>query len=441
MKVKVCDALCGRGKTSSCINMMNSRTDTKFIFVTQFLSEVERIKSACASRRFISPEDDRKVGLTKLADIHDLIESGTNIATTHSLFTSYTDKTLELIREQGYVLVLDEVVDVLKVAEMTPGDVDILRNGSVLEEADDGYIKWSDHYKMYDGRFREEMMMARSRNFLVSEEDYFFWIIPPELFTSFSEVYVLTYMFNAQPLRCFFDAYGIEYELIGTHNVDGRYEFCDMELMDRREELRDKIHILSNSRVNEIGKDRYALSYTWYHKSKKEPDAPDLIRLRNNLMNVFKNIFKAKSNEIMWTTFKEHQEILRGRGYMANFVPFNKRASNEYAGRRYLAYCVNNFPRPIERRFFTERGAEIDGDTHAVSTLVQWIFRSAIRNGEEIWVYIPSARMRNLLIRWMDCLAEGKDLDIISYKTPRRSRATGAKRGRPPKVVTNDRDS
>ena len=440
MKVQVCDAICGKGKTSSCINMMNSRTDTKFIFVTQFLSEVTRVKEACASRGFVSPCNTDKNGkkkkdVTKLAVIQELIAAGENIVTTHSLFTSYTEKTLEMIRDQGYVLVLDEVVDVMKQADVTRSDLDLLRNGGAIEEFDDR-IEWTDDYAMYEGRFREEMLMARSKNFLMIDEECFYWAIPPELFTSFTEVYILSYMFHAQPLRCFFDSYGIEYELIGTRQVDGVYEFCPMEEMDRREDLRDKIHIIDTGKVNQIGSDRYALSYSWYKKARKEPGMPDLLRLKNNLSNVFKNVCKASVKEVMWTTYKDNIEVLSGKGYAGGFVPFNKRATNEFASRRYLAYCVNSFPRPLERRYFSERGVEIDGDPQALSTLVQWLFRSAIRNGEEVWIYIPSIRMRNLLIKWMDYLAEGRDLEPINYKTPRRSKATGAKRGRPPKCVT-----
>ena len=33
--------------------------------------------------------------------------------------------------------------------------------------------------------------------------------------------------------------------------------------------------------------------------------------------------------------------------------------------------------------------------------MLQFIWRSAIRNGEEIWVYIPSIRMRSLLKKWI----------------------------------------
>ena len=142
--------------------------------------------------------------------------------------------------------------------------------------------------------------------------------------------------------------------------------------------------------------------------------------MRKNLCNVFRNIWRARSNEILWTTFKEFQGRLADRGYGSCFVPFNKRATNEYSDRRYLAYCLNNFPRPWAANFFREHGSKIDHEGYALSILIQWIFRSAIRNGEEVWIYIPSVRMRALLKEWLDKLEVGRDLDEIKYTTPRK---------------------
>lgn len=433
MKVQVCDALCGAGKTSACINMMNERVDTKFIFVTQYLSEVERIKKECSKRAFVSPDSDLKMGRTKLADIHRLMFEGRNIATTHSLFISYTEETKQLIREQKYVLVLDEVVDVLCMSDISGGDLNILkRSDSVTEEG--GVIKWIDSDYCHDerGRFRDEMLRAKSKNFLKYDNEYFFWAIPPELFTCFSEAYVLTYMFHAQTLRCFFDLYKIKYELIGTKKVDDKYTFCSITEMDRARELRDKIHILDNDKLNAIGNGRTSLSFSWYRHARAETDMQSFAKIRNNINNLFKNIWRAPSTDVMWTTYKDYEPILTGKGYKSSFVTYNKRASNEYRERKHLAYCVNNFPRPWETRYFNEHSVEVDGDSYAVSILVQWIFRSAIRCGEEVWVYIPSERMRLLLTMWLDNLAEGNDLEPLIYKKPRKSRAKpGAKRGRP----------
>ncbi|MHA4067886.1 hypothetical protein ACX16W_22875 [Bacillus cereus] len=44
MTVKVIDAICGAGKTSYAIQYMNEHKDKLFIYVTPFLTEVERIK-------------------------------------------------------------------------------------------------------------------------------------------------------------------------------------------------------------------------------------------------------------------------------------------------------------------------------------------------------------------------------------------------------------
>ena len=45
--------------------------------------------------------------------------------------------------------------------------------------------------------------------------------------------------------------------------------------------------------------------------------------------------------------------------------------------------------------------------------MVQWIWRSAIRDGDEIYIYIPSKRMRTLLINWMESLSDDEEKTYI----------------------------
>lgn len=443
MPVKVCDALCGFGKTSACIKMMNERVDTKFIFVTQFLSEVERIKKGCSSRGFVSPDSNLKLGLTKLADIQSMMLEGKNIATTHSLFVSYTEEIKEIIREQGYVLILDESVDIMCVSEMAECDLDILKRGGAVEEDDAGMIMWTydDYLKEDKGRFKEEMLRAKSKNFLRFEEDFFFWSIPPELFTCFKEIYVLTYMFQAQPLKSFFEIHNIEYEYIGVHTTETGYNFCDASEMNRAVNLKDKIHILDDRKINAIGDGRTSLSFSWYRNARRDEESAELERLRKNVANVFKNVYKAPSRETLWTTFKDYTQMLRGNGYYGGFIPYNMRASNEYANRKYLAYCVNNFPRPMERRYYQAYGSDWDGDMYALSILIQWVFRSAIRKGEEVWLYLPSERMRVLFKQWLDNLADGEDLTPVKYVKPRvRKPKTKIKKGKSSKQMKKNKE-
>lgn len=435
MPIKICDAICGKGKTSSAINMMNSSTDDKFIFITQYLTEVDRIKTACASRNFTSPEFNPKTGTAKLANLHELMAAGRNIASTHALFLNYTNETKRLIEEQHYILVIDEVVDVIQESNISAKDIKILLNSKTIAE-EDGLLIWNDdEYDEEKGRFKDEMRRAKSHNLMQLEQGMYFWILPPELFALFKEVYVLTYMFESQELRCCFDLYGLKYEYIGTKKQNSTYTFCDVSEMDRREDIRDKVHILDHHKLNRIGDGRGALSYTWYARNVARGGSDLMHQVKNNLQNLFRNIYKAKSEDTMWTSFKSGANMLRGKGYWTAFVPYNKRASNDYADKRYLAYCVNIFPRPWEQRFFQQNGVRPLDDMYALSSLIQWLFRSAIRNGKEVWIYIPSRRMRKLLEQWMDNLAEGKDLETISYTTPRKQNydTQGRRRGRPRK--------
>ena len=44
----------------------------------------------------------------------------------------------------------------------------------------------------------------------------------------------------------------------------------------------------------------------------------------------------------------------------------------------------------------------IEENKYALSYLIQWLFRSAIRDDKPINIYIPSRRMRELLISWLN---------------------------------------
>ena len=60
-------------------------------------------------------------------------------------------------------------------------------------------------------------------------------------------------------------------------------------------------------------------------------------------------------------------------------------------------------------RYFSNRGMkEINKDFYALSILLQWIWRSRIRNinddfeQRKIDLYLPSSRMKRLLLEWLD---------------------------------------
>lgn len=58
--IQVCDAIMGTGKSSAAITYMNEHKEEKFIYITPYLEEAERIKNGCKSMHFVEPSDKLK---------------------------------------------------------------------------------------------------------------------------------------------------------------------------------------------------------------------------------------------------------------------------------------------------------------------------------------------------------------------------------------------
>ena len=83
------------------------------------------------------------------------------------------------------------------------------------------------------------------------------------------------------------------------------------------------------------------------------------------------------------------------------FVVHNQKATNRYADKTTLAYGLNLFMSVPIKRYLESRGGEVKEDLWSLNEMLQWIFRSGIRKGKAIHIYIPSERMRGLLKEWL----------------------------------------
>ena len=63
---------------------------------------------------------------------------------------------------------------------------------------------------------------------------------------------------------------------------------------------------------------------------------------------------------------------------------------------------VFEFPIPVIKDYLENDKFKYNEDDYALSALLQWIWRSAIRNGKKVKIYIPSPRMRQLLTDWLN---------------------------------------
>lgn len=400
MTVKVCDMIMGAGKTSAAINQMKEDKDSKYIYITPFLDEVDRIKTICAEKDF---RDPKNVGNGKLDNLHNLLRARHNIVSTHALFRTYNSTTVQLIRDGGYRLILDEVADVVEIIKISNDDLNILVSNKMIFVGDDGRVKWE--MEAYDGRFSELRDTILTGNVVFYNNCFMLWTFPIGIFEAFKDVLILTYLFDAQKQKYYFDVNGVKIHKIGTECRNGRYMFSDVGIdPDYVKDLKNKIHIIDDKKLNRVGDPFTALSSSWFSRERVTSQSGKVKQLKNNIYNVFTHRFKSLATQNIWTTFKDYQAVLSGKGYTKGFLPCNARATNKYRGRNCLAYCVNIFYNPVEKNYFASQGVEVKEDEYALSEMLQWIWRSAIRDGNDIQIYIPSSRMRNLLKDWMDSL-------------------------------------
>ena len=406
MKITVVDAIMGSGKTSAAINKMKEDEDSNYIFITPYLKEVDRIKDTCKEREFVEPENK---GEGKLEDLHRQIIKGCNIASTHALFKTYNDETKTLLQEKKYKLILDEVFGVLEIVKLHKDDLNLMLRDKLAYIDENNFVVWlADDY--HGNKFKEIKGMARNKNLMLIEDMLLLWNFPVDIFNSFKEVNVLTYMFDAQIQKYYYDLYDVDIIYSGVKNKSGYYYFSDEnDIPEYVKTLKDKIIILEDEKLNSIGNTRTDLSKSWFErecrKRKREKKNSLIKELKNNLINIYSNRWpNASSEENMWTTFKDFKPFLSGKGYTRGFVSVNARATNDYRHKKYLAYCANIYFNPNLKNYFIERGVNVQEDKYALSELIQWIWRSAIREEKPINIYLPSKRMRELLKGWLNLL-------------------------------------
>ena len=124
-KITVIDSKPGKGKTSFAIQMMKERYDDKFIYITPFLNECERIRESCENRYFLEPNAKSGKG-SKLKHFNELLKEGKNIASTHALFSNINQETVDALKQENYTLILDETMNILEELKITKKDLNYL---------------------------------------------------------------------------------------------------------------------------------------------------------------------------------------------------------------------------------------------------------------------------------------------------------------------------
>lgn len=426
----VIDAPCGAGKTSWAIQYINERPEESFIYCTPFLDEIERIRQSCGEDRFVEPQN---YGITKIEDFNRILASGKSVAVTHVTFLNATDETIQLIYEGEYTLILDEVLDVIcefnnaKTVEDSPEqktqkvNVKFLIEQGLIKINKDYSVNWiGQEYDDPEFKFYEVMKYAKMNRLYLARGKLLLTIFPPEMFEKFSKAYILTYLFRNSIMDSYFKMFSISTEINSikdnviipySSDIDGNF----------KEQCKSLINVYEGK----LNKSDRTLSKSWYMSA-----TPEKIRqLKNDLRTYFTKVVdsaSASSGDILWTCPVDYKDKIKGHYYtkkrdmtekerslpnreyrildkeLSCFAPCNAKATNIYGDRWALAYCCNMFMNPLLKGFLEDLDVPASDEQFALSCLIQWIFRSRVRNDQKIDIYIPSKRMRDIYYTWIN---------------------------------------
>ena len=429
-KVVVYDAMCGQGKTERIIKEIAEKSHP-VLYISPLLSEVDRVcgylfdddgkrmkdddgnlmyeeSHPLYSKQFISPSNGW--GFSKSDSIKLMLQEGRNIASTHSLFSILDEDCLKFIRDNSYELIIDEELcvwkkfqvqeykdkedgsdlDFLEETEtkgMTKTDKEVanlIANG-VIEVDPIGMLHWQeDKYKLaYDGLMQVQIKRACDAHqlFLVANKTVY-WEFSVDLINAFGKVTILTYLFESSYFSKYLNYYNIKYDVERFGNSP--------------KTIKHLVNIVEG-KINDVGEKETALSFTNLYKSTDTRKV-----LNKNLANFYRNICKSKAEDRLWTTYKCAKAGVQGRHNVA-WLAFSTKATNDYIHCRDVAYLCNNYPNVnIGLLIKTRSDDPVDKDLWALSNMIQFVFRSRLRKGEPINLYVPSRRMRELFKKWLD---------------------------------------
>lgn len=424
--ITVLDSIMGSGKTTYLINYMNKvaledaqrirrRTledegfdglsdehTRRFIYIGMYLEEAERIKEACPRLDFVLPQ---AIDGRKLNHLNQLIAAGQNIDATHALFQRINSDTFDVLQEYNYTLIIDETLEcVTEMTNLSKDDIRTLFESEHVFVDDRKRMRWNhERWPQYDGKFNNVRDLCDNENLVFLDGRILLWELPTKFLDLFSDVFIGTYLFDGSLMANYLRANGVSYRKVSVTQKCRVVPYGAVPERAVKEKLRGLITVVDDPKLNlpgaKIGKSN-PLSSTWFQYQSKN-DGVAIKKLKNCTYEFFRRHVGTPSHENMWTSYKRGKSKLKGAGYARGFVPINVKATNEFRHKVSLAYLANVFLFPPIKRYFAENGIEADEDLFALSELVQWIWRSRIREDKPITIYIPSERMRNLFNEWL----------------------------------------
>ena len=406
-KIELLDSIMGSGKTQGVIQWMLNNPQNKYLYVSPMLTEVEeRIPTACQALEFTYPCTEEYK--TKGQHLLKLLEEGCNVSFTHSLFTDLTKQHLSLIRKHEYVLIVDEEVAFIEPYKGNYSRDDIVsleKAGHIRVEEDNlGRVvwQWYDDNEMNDTAYSKLKRMSDLGMLYCAKRDRKIMVVhlPIELVQSSRRVILLTYLFKGSVMESFMDLKGIE--IVPFKEVVPPKTTKDV--LTKAKNLITFIDTTTTKAVSSL-----SMSSTWYSKN---ATTADLEKVSNAIFSVYRKfgdkesfIFTAPKSLADYEYVKEERLkrniIHKKMPKDVDWIYCGTKATNMWSHKSIAVHAYNRYVNTAIKAYLQDYGTPPDDDMFALSEMVQWIFRTCIRNDEPLQLCILNNRMKGLLCNWL----------------------------------------
>lgn len=411
-EIELFDALCGTGKTTAIFQYMAKHQEKKWIYLSPMKTEIETRVPAEADANGINffiavDKGKRSEYKTKTQQVLAAMKEGQNIACTHALMMLFQQEHIELLKEHQYHVVCDEELDLIEGFSLRQGDTKfLLENNRISISPDNGRVSFLSEMDI-DTRYGDIksyadmgcLYAARTRtDFLVLQ-------ISPRVVEAAERFILLTYNYKGSIMDTFMQMHGFSCKYL----EDIKPYKDNKEVINK---LRDLIVFVETPSVKKWQKKTNVLSATWWRKTSTEEDFNDLRKAVRSVVSAQ----KGNSTNVMLTVPKhsitgydsDGESSKRVRKFTVDkliiddaYVQMNARATNDYAHKSIAIHLCNIYPSQPVKVYMQDMGFVCDNDTFALNTLIQWLFRSCIRNDETVKVALFSGRMSVLLKEWL----------------------------------------
>lgn len=420
----IIDRACGTGKTTEMLASLQS--DRKYLLVTPSLTEIDRfVRDAPDGVEIVTPIEGKG---PKLLQLQELLKEGKSVAITHTLFFM----TLQLADLMvDYEIIVDEAPN--PVTSVNTIDADAFHEALVGGEYATvcpqtrqvqptmKWIKWQrdkldgNGEPTYSNGLHPDIYKPAIQGQLhVDESGIFAVATPNQVLLAGRSLTVMTFLSEGTYIRAYLN-------LLAKSQPKAAFTVIEETPADWLRQARELVTVEDLALPARLN-----LSYSKQTRRSKETTCKSIGgALKNLLYRRWKGV--ERPNIILTCARDKWFEDRKGRyaGEWAKYsrmfgrdygkdgvqwLPNKTRGTNDYKHASHAIYLYSMSPNPMVQNFLGVSGQSF-ADKYALAEMVQWIWRTRVRDGLPITVAIPDDRMRAIFEGWLNCTVD--DIDLL----------------------------